>query len=116
MTQAVGSSVIVGEELHRIAICDVLRVLLGELRDRIPERWDRLHIFQHRECETWIPWRLSFTKAFVGCRILAVRFVVFLHENERVVLDVTEVLDVRPTTPSGSTKERGEGMTHSTRQ
>jgi len=52
----------------------------------------------------------------MGCRTLTVRFVMFLHEYERVVLDVAEVLDVRPTTPSGSTKARGMSMTHSTRQ
>jgi hypothetical protein len=62
-------SAVVGEEFHCIAICDVLRILLDELRDRIPERRDRLHVFQHRERGTWIPCRLNFAKAFGGRRI-----------------------------------------------
>jgi hypothetical protein len=33
---------------------------------------------------------------------------VFFHEYERVVLDVAEVLDIRPRTPSGSTEQRGD--------
>ena len=116
MAQVVGSSTIAGEEIDRIVIHEVLRVLLGELGDRIPERRDCLHVFQHSKREAWIPWGLSFAKAFMGCQILTVRFVVFLHEYERIVFDVAEVLDVRPKTPLGSTKARGMGMTHSTRQ
>ena len=116
MAQAVGSSAIVGEEIYRVVIHDVLWVLLGELGDRIPERRDRLHVFQHRKRETWMPWRLSFAKGLMGCEVLTVSFVVFLHEYERVVVDVAEVLDVGPTTPLGPTKARWMSMTHSTRQ
>ena len=39
---------------------------------------------------------LSFVKDRMGNRILTVRFVVFLHEYERVVLNVAEVFDIRP--------------------
>ena len=51
MAQVIGPSAVVREEIHRVIIREVLGVLLGELRDRIPERWDRLHVFQHRKRE-----------------------------------------------------------------
>jgi len=56
MTQVVGSSAVVGEEIYRVVIRDVLRVLLDEFRDRVPEGRDRLHVFQHRKGETWMSW------------------------------------------------------------
>lgn len=52
MTQAVCSSAIVGKEIHGVVIRDVLRILLDEIVHCIPEGWNRLHVFQHRERET----------------------------------------------------------------
>ena len=55
MAQVVGSSAVVGEEIHRVVSRDVLGVLLDEFPNRIPEGRDRLHVFQHRKRETWMP-------------------------------------------------------------
>lgn len=48
--------------------------------------------------------------------MLTVRFVVFFHEYERVVLDVAEVLDIRPMKTSEPTERSEPDMTYSTRQ
>ena len=109
MTQAVRSSAIVREEVHRVVRRDVLWILLDKFRHCIPERRDRLHVFQHRERETWAGWRVSFAREPSGYRILTVRFVVLFHEYERVVLDVAEVLDIRSRRQSGSIEQRGDG-------
>ena len=42
--------------------------------------------------------------------MLTVRLVVFFHEYKRVVLDVAEVLDVRPSSWSGSFKQGGNKL------
>ena len=116
MAQAIRSPAIVREEVHRVVLGNVLRVLLHKLRHCIPERRDRLHIFQHRKCETWTPWWVSFVRGLFTGPILTVRFVVFFHEYKRVVLDVAEVLDTRPRAPSGSTEQGEAPVTYSTRQ
>ena len=66
MAQVVGSSAVVGEEIYRVIIREVLWVLFGELLDGTPERRDRLHVFQHGKRETWMAWRLSLGKALAG--------------------------------------------------
>ena len=104
MTQAVRSSAIVREEVHRVVRRDVLRILLDKFRHCIPKRRDRLHVFQHRERETWAGLWVSFAREPSSYRILTVRLVVLFHEYKRVVLDVAEVLDIRSRTRSESIK------------
>lgn len=53
MAQAIRSPAIVGEEVHRMILRNELRVLLDKINRCIPERRDRLNVFQHRKCETW---------------------------------------------------------------
>lgn len=52
MAQVVGRSAVVGKETHCVVLRDVLRILLGEFDDGVPERRDRLDVFQHRKRET----------------------------------------------------------------
>jgi len=75
VAQVVRSPAIVREETHRVVLGNVLRILFDKFLHRRPERRYCLHVFQHREGET-------------------IRFVVFFHIHERVVLDVTKVVDI----------------------
>ena len=66
MAQVVRSSAIWREEVHCVVLREVLRILLNKVPHCIPERRDRLHVFQHGKRETWMAWRLSLGKALAG--------------------------------------------------
>ena len=74
MALVVGLPIVITQELHRVGLSDVLRMILDELLDTIPERWNRLDIFVQADDE-------------------AVLLLVVLHELERVVVNVTEELN-----------------------
>lgn len=70
----VRDTTIVAKEAHRVPFSNVLRVVLHELLDTVPESGNRLHVFVQAEHE-------------------AVLLVILLHEAEGVVVDIAEQLD-----------------------
>lgn len=80
MAFVVGLSAIVTQKLHRVIFSDMLRVVLHELFDAVPEGRDGLVVLIQTQHET-------------------VLFVVLLHVSERVEADVAVQLDAGLNTP-----------------
>ena len=71
---------VVGEEVHGVSRCDVLRVVLHELLDAVPEGWDSLNVLVKRQHE----------------RVL---LAVVSHELESIIVDIAEQFHARLHTP-----------------
>ena len=80
MAVVVGVATVVGKEAHRVALDNVLRVVLHPLLGALPQSGDGLDVFVQREGET-------------------VLLLVVGHELEGVVVNVTEELDAGLNTP-----------------
>lgn len=80
MAVVVGVATVVTQETHRVALDDVLGVILHELLRAVPEGGDGLDVFVEAEHE-------------------AVLLLILGHEAEGVVVDVAEELDARLDAP-----------------
>lgn len=55
MAKIVRVPVVLGHVAHRVVLRDVLRVLLHEILDRVPQRRDRRPVLVHRDRERCRP-------------------------------------------------------------
>lgn len=76
----VGLTAVVGNEVHGVVRGDVLRVVLHEILDTVPERWNSLNVLVQRKHE----------------RVL---LAVVPHELESIIVDIAEQLHARLHTP-----------------